>query len=46
MKGLLTKFNRQTGKKPKFQVNNLVRVADLKIVLSKGDTNNWCYKFV
>ena len=30
--------------KPKFQVNDLVRVADLKKTFSKGDTTNWSYK--
>ena len=30
--------------KPKFQVNNLVRTADLKKTFSKGDTTNWSYK--
>ena len=30
--------------KPKFQVNNLVRTADLKRTFSKGDTTNWSYK--
>ena len=30
--------------KPKFQINNLVRVADLKRTFSKGDTTNWSYK--
>ena len=30
--------------KPKFQINNLVRVADLKKMFSKGDTTNWSYK--
>ena len=30
---------------PKFQVNNLYRVADLKKTFSKGDTTNWSYKF-
>ena len=29
---------------PKFQINNLVRVADLKKKFSKGDTTNWSYK--
>ena len=30
---------------PKFQVNNLVRVADFeKKTFSKGDTTNWSYK--
>ena len=30
--------------KPKFQVNDLVRTADLKKTFSKGDTTNWSYK--
>ena len=30
--------------KPKFQVNDLVRTADLKRTFSKGDTTNWSYK--
>ena len=31
--------------KPKFQVNNLVRTADLRRNFSKGDTTNWsCIK--
>ena len=30
--------------KPKFQINDLVRVADLKKMFSKGDTTNWSYK--
>ena len=30
--------------KPKFQLNDLVRVADLKKTFSKGDTTNWSYK--
>ena len=30
--------------KPKFQINDLVRVADLKRMFSKGDTTNWSYK--
>ena len=29
---------------PKFQTNDLVRVADLKKTFSKGDTTNWSYK--
>ena len=29
--------------KPKFQINDLVRVADLKRTFSKGDTTNWSY---
>ena len=30
--------------KPKFQVNDLVRTADLKKTFSKRDTTNWFYK--
>ena len=30
--------------KPKFQLNDLVRVADLKKTFSKGDTTNWSCK--
>ena len=30
--------------KPKFQMNDLVRTADLKKTFSKGDTTNWSYK--
>ena len=30
--------------KPKFQINDLVRTADLKKTFSKGDTTNWSYK--
>ena len=30
--------------KPKFQINDLVRVADLKKTFSKGDTTNWSYR--
>ena len=29
---------------PKFQINDLVRTADLKRTFSKGDTTNWSYK--
>ena len=29
---------------PKFQINDLVRTADLKGMLSKGDTTNWSYE--
>ena len=29
---------------PKFQVNDLVRTADLKKTFSKGDSTNWSYK--
>ena len=30
--------------KPKFQINHLVRTADLKKTFSKSDTTNWSYK--
>ena len=30
--------------KLKFQVNNLVRIADIKGVYSKGDMTNWSHK--
>ena len=30
--------------KPKFQINDLVRTADLKKTFSQGDTTNWSYK--
>ena len=30
--------------KTKFQINDLVRTADLKKTFSKGDTTNWSYK--
>ena len=29
---------------PNFQINDLVRTADLKKTFSKGDTTNWSYK--
>ena len=29
---------------PKFQINDLVRTADLRKTFSKGDTTNWSYK--
>ena len=31
-------------KTPKFQINDLVRTADLKKTFSKSDTTNWSYK--
>ena len=40
-KNLLDKRKKIT---PKFQINDLVRVADLKKIFSKGDTTNWSYK--
>ena len=30
--------------KPKYEIGDLVRAADLKRVFSKGDTTNWSYK--
>ena len=43
---LLLKSNLDKRKKvtPKFQVNDLVRTANLKETFSKGDTTNWSYK--
>ena len=29
---------------PKFQINDLVRTADIKKIFSKGDTTNWSFK--
>ena len=40
-KNLLDKSNKI---KPKFQVNDLVRTADLKKTFSKSDTTNWSFK--
>ena len=40
-KNLLDKRKKVT---PKFQVNDLIRTADLKKTFSKGDTTNWSYK--
>ena len=40
-KNLLDKRKKIT---PKFQINNLVRTADLKKTFSKGDMTNWSYK--
>ena len=40
-KNLLDKRKKIT---PKFQMNDLVRTADLKKTFSKGDTTNWSYK--
>ena len=41
---MFTKSFQTKEKKPKFQVNDLVRVADLRKTFSKGDTTNWSYK--
>ena len=40
-KNILDKRKKVT---PKFQLNELVRVADLKKTFSKGDTTNWSIK--
>ena len=40
-KNLIDKRNKI---KTKFQINDLVRTADLKKTFSKGDTTNWSYK--
>ena len=40
-KSLLDKRKKVT---PKFQINELVRTADLRRTFSKGDTKNWSYK--
>ena len=39
-----TLLDKRKKVKPKFQINDLVRVADLKRTFSKGDTTNWSYK--
>ena len=40
-KNLLDKHNKI---KPKYEIGDLVRKADLKKTFSKGDTTNWSYK--
>ena len=40
-KNLLDKRNKV---KPKYEIGDLVRTADLKRTFSKGDTTNWSYK--
>ena len=37
-------LDKRKKKKPKFQLNDLVRTADLRKTFSKGDTSNWSYK--
>ena len=36
-------LDKRKKNKPKFQVNDLVRVADLQRTFSKDDTTNWSY---
>ena len=37
-------LNKRRKIKPKLQINDLVRVSDLKGTFSKGDTTNWSYE--
>ena len=37
-------LDKRKKRDPKFQLNNLVRVADLKKTFSKGEMTNWSYK--
>ena len=37
-------LDKRKKKKPKYEINDLVRTADLKKTFSKGDTTNWSYK--
>ena len=37
-------LDKRKKKKPKFQINDLVRAAGLRRTFSKGDTTNWSYK--
>ena len=37
-------LDKRKNVKPKYEVNSLVRTADLKKTFSKGDTTNWSYK--
>ena len=37
-------LDKRNKNKPKFQINDLVRTADLKKTFSKSDTRNWSYK--
>ena len=39
-----TLLDKRIKVKPKFQINDFVRTADLKKTFSKGDTTNWSYK--
>ena len=36
--------DRRVRQKPKFELGDLVRTADIKRVFSKGDSTNWSYK--
>ena len=37
-------LDKRTKIKPKFQINDLVRTADLRKTFSEGDATNWSYK--
>ena len=37
-------FDKRKKVKPKYEIGDLVRTADLKKTFSKGDTTNWSYK--
>ena len=37
-------FDKRKKVTPKFQINNLVRTADLKRTFSKSDMTNWSYR--
>ena len=37
-------LDKRKEKNPKFQINDLVRTADLRKTFSEGDTTNWSYK--
>ena len=37
-------FDKRKKIKPNFQVNDLVRVADIRRTFSKGDSTSWSYK--
>ena len=37
-------LDKRKNMKPKYEIGNLVRTADLKKTFSKGDTTNWSYK--
>ena len=38
-------LDKRNKTKPKFQVSDLVRTADLKKIIAQGDTTNWSYIF-
>ena len=45
MKKIYSNFKDDRGiQKPKFNLGQSVRIADIKLVFSKGDSTNWSYK--